>query len=58
MIDMSSIAPLASREISEALKAKGIDMLDAPVSGGEPKAIDGNAVSDGGRRQGYFRQIL
>ncbi|MCP6134383.1 NAD(P)-binding domain-containing protein, partial [Klebsiella pneumoniae] len=31
----------ASREISEALKAKGIDMLDAPVSGGEPKAIDG-----------------
>ncbi|MCF2052585.1 NAD(P)-binding domain-containing protein, partial [Escherichia coli] len=39
LIDMSSIAPLASREISEALKAKGIDMLDAPVSGGEPKAI-------------------
>ncbi len=29
LIDMSSIAPLASREISEALKAKGIDMLDA-----------------------------
>ncbi len=41
LIHMSSIAPLASREISEALKAKGIDMLDAPVSGGEPKAIDG-----------------
>ncbi len=41
LIDMSSIAPLASREISEGLKAKGIEMLDAPVSGGEPKAIDG-----------------
>ena len=41
LIDMSSIAPLASREISEALKAKGVEMLDAPVSGGEPKAIDG-----------------
>ncbi|MFD3248104.1 2-hydroxy-3-oxopropionate reductase [Rahnella aquatilis] len=40
-IDMSSIAPLASREISEALAAKHIAMLDAPVSGGEPKAIDG-----------------
>ncbi len=40
-IDMSSIAPLASREISEALAAKQIKMLDAPVSGGEPKAIDG-----------------
>lgn len=41
LIDMSSIAPLASREISDALKAKGVEMLDAPVSGGEPKAIDG-----------------
>lgn len=41
VIDMSSIAPLASREIAEELKLKGIDMLDAPVSGGEPKAIDG-----------------
>ncbi|MFU2315904.1 2-hydroxy-3-oxopropionate reductase [Rahnella sp. PCH160] len=40
-IDMSSIAPLASREISQALAAKQIAMLDAPVSGGEPKAIDG-----------------
>jgi len=40
-IDMSSIAPLVSREVSEALTAKGIPMLDAPVSGGEPKAIDG-----------------
>lgn len=41
LIDMSSIAPLASREISTALAAKGMNMLDAPVSGGEPKAIDG-----------------
>lgn len=41
VIDMSSIAPLASREISEALAAKKVSMLDAPVSGGEPKAIEG-----------------
>ncbi|MBK4715171.1 2-hydroxy-3-oxopropionate reductase [Enterobacteriaceae bacterium YMB-R22] len=41
LIDMSSIAPLASREICTALQAKGMNMLDAPVSGGEPKAIDG-----------------
>ncbi|CNH37098.1 putative 2-hydroxy-3-oxopropionate reductase [Yersinia massiliensis] len=41
VIDMSSIAPLVSREISEALALKQVDMLDAPVSGGEPKAIDG-----------------
>jgi 2-hydroxy-3-oxopropionate reductase len=41
LIDMSSIAPLVSREISEALALKQVAMLDAPISGGEPKAIDG-----------------
>ena len=41
VIDMSSIAPLASREIAVELAKKGIAMLDAPVSGGEPKAIEG-----------------
>ena len=40
-VDMSSINPIASREIAAALAEKGIEMLDAPVSGGEPKAIDG-----------------
>ena len=41
LIDMSSIAPLASQEIAEACAAKGVKMIDAPVSGGEPKAVDG-----------------
>lgn len=41
VIDMSSIAPLASREIHAELAKKNISLLDAPVSGGEPKAIDG-----------------
>ncbi|THD41379.1 2-hydroxy-3-oxopropionate reductase [Pantoea sp. R102] len=41
VIDMSSIAPLASREVHDVLAEKGIRMLDAPVSGGEPKAIEG-----------------
>lgn len=41
VIDMSSIAPLASQEIGRELAKKGIRLLDAPVSGGEPKAIDG-----------------
>ncbi|MDO5640602.1 MAG: 2-hydroxy-3-oxopropionate reductase [Neisseria sp.] len=51
VIDMSSIAPLASREIYEALAAKGVEMLDAPVSGGEPKAIDGTlSVMVGGKK--------
>ncbi len=41
-IDMSSINPVASKEIAAVLEARNIDMLDAPVSGGEPKAIDGS----------------
>lgn len=40
-IDMSSINPVDSVEIAEELAERGIEMLDAPVSGGEPKAIDG-----------------
>lgn len=39
--DLSSIAPLVSREVHDALAAHGVRMLDAPVSGGEPKAVDG-----------------
>lgn len=51
VIDMSSIAPLSSREIYAALEAQGIDLLDAPVSGGEPKAVDGTlSVMVGGKR--------
>lgn len=52
VVDMSSIAPLVSREIAERLASKGIEMLDAPVSGGEPKAIDGTlSVMCGGKQQ-------
>ena len=40
-IDMTSLNPIASKEIAAELAARGIQMLDAPVSGGEPKAIDG-----------------
>nr|WP_122012473.1 2-hydroxy-3-oxopropionate reductase [Maliibacterium massiliense] len=41
VIDMSSIAPLVSKEVGAALAQKGVVFFDAPVSGGEPKAIDG-----------------
>ncbi|PKH19993.1 2-hydroxy-3-oxopropionate reductase [Enterobacterales bacterium CwR94] len=51
VIDMSSIAPLASREIHDELAKKGIALLDAPVSGGEPKAIEGTlSVMVGGEK--------
>jgi 2-hydroxy-3-oxopropionate reductase len=49
LIDMSSIAPLASKEIAAKAQDKGVIMLDAPVSGGEPKAIEGKlAIMVGG----------
>jgi 2-hydroxy-3-oxopropionate reductase len=52
VIDMSSIDPLKSRELSEALAVKGIELLDAPVSGGQPKAIDGTmSVMVGGKKE-------
>ncbi|HHY70738.1 MAG TPA: 2-hydroxy-3-oxopropionate reductase [Thermoanaerobacterales bacterium] len=54
LIDMSSIAPKASQDIYAACVAKGIDMLDAPVSGGEPKAIDGTmSIMVGGKKAIY-----
>ncbi|WP_024287241.1 2-hydroxy-3-oxopropionate reductase [Cellulomonas sp. KRMCY2] len=53
-IDMSSIDPLVSREVSAALAAKGIGMLDAPVSGGEPKAVDGTLSIMVGGPAGIF----
>ncbi|ONI39970.1 2-hydroxy-3-oxopropionate reductase [Candidatus Epulonipiscium fishelsonii] len=49
VVDMSSIAPAAAQELAKACAKKGVKMLDAPVSGGEPKAIDGTlAVMVGG----------
>ena len=49
LVDMSSIAPLASQEVCRACAEKGVRMIDAPVSGGEPKAIDGTlAIMVGG----------
>ncbi len=42
IIDMSSISPVVSQEVGGILAAKGVKFLDAPVSGGEPKAIDGS----------------
>ncbi len=61
LIDMSSIAPQASQEIGKALAEKGMEMLDAPVSGGEPKAIDGTiAVMVGGKKEIFekYKEIL
>ncbi len=60
-IDMSSINPVDSKYIGEVLKEKNIYMLDAPVSGGEPKAIDGTvAFMVGGGEQVFdqYKELL
>ncbi len=58
VVDMSSIAPLASQEIAAALAEKGIEMLDAPVSGGQPKAIEGTlSVMVGGKQEVFDRCV-
>lgn len=52
IIDMSSIAPLESKAIAEELLKSDIHMMDAPVSGGEPKAIDGTlSIMCGGPKE-------
>ena len=57
IIDMSSIAPLASQEVEKACAAKGVKMIDAPVSGGEPKAIDGSLSIMVGGDKAVFEQV-
>lgn len=56
VIDMSSIDPVETKAIGKALEEKGIELMDAPVSGGEPKAIDGTlSVMAGGREETFRR---
>jgi len=57
LVDMSSIAPLASREVAAELAKKGVEMLDAPVSGGEPKAIDGTLAIMVGGKEAVFEKM-
>lgn len=61
VLDMSSIAPLASQEIGKGLAESGITLLDCPVSGGEPKAIDGTlSVMVGGDEAAFeqYKELL
>lgn len=56
-VDMSSINPIASKEVAAELAKKGIEMVDAPVSGGEPKAIDGTLSFMCGGKQEVFDKV-
>ena len=57
LVDMSSIAPLVSKEVAEALLKAGVKMLDAPVSGGEPKVIDGTLAFMVGGPEDIFNEV-
>jgi 2-hydroxy-3-oxopropionate reductase len=58
VIDMSSINPLVSQEIEKELGKKGVEMLDAPVSGGETGAIQGTlAIMVGGKEKVFNESV-
>lgn len=57
VIDMSSISPIVAAKVSEAAAAKGVEMIDAPVSGGEPKAKDGTLSIMAGGKEEIFDSV-
>ncbi len=57
IVDMSSISPNVSQKVATACALKGVDFLDAPVSGGEPKAIDGTLSIMVGGEPSVFERV-
>ena len=54
VVDMSSISPIVAQKVGAACEAKGVSFVDAPVSGGEPKAIDATlAIMVGGKPEAF-----
>ena len=58
VVDMSTISPVATREIAEALAARSVEMLDAPVSGGEKGAVDAALSIMVGGKPEVFERVL
>ncbi len=57
-IDMSTIAPAVARKVAEAAAARGVPMLDAPVSGGSQGAVAGALSIMAGGDKKVFDQVL
>lgn len=55
--DMSSVMPSESRRYAAELEKYGVSFVDAPVSGGEPKAIDGTLAFMAGGRATDFQRL-
>ena len=58
IVDMSSISPLVAQKVGKACAGKNVEFLDAPVSGGEPKAVDGTLAIMAGGNRGAFDRVL
>ncbi len=56
IVDMSSVSPVDSKQMATHAAEKGVHFLDAPVSGGEPKAIDGTLAIMVGGEESVFAQ--
>jgi len=57
IVDMSSISPIVSQKVGAACAKAGVGFVDAPVSGGEPKAVDGALAIMVGGDPGTFERI-
>ena len=57
IVDMSSVSPVDSKEMAILAETKGVHFLDAPVSGGEPKAIDGTLAIMVGGPEAQFEEV-
>ena len=56
VVVMSTVSPEATRSLAEKLMSHGVEMLDAPVSGGEPEAADGTlTIMAGGKPEAFAR---
>jgi 2-hydroxy-3-oxopropionate reductase len=58
VVDMSSISPMVSQKVAAACAEKQVEFLDAPVSGGEPKAVDGTLAIMAGGKAEVFEKVL
>ena len=58
VVDMSTVSPVATREIAQALSERGVEMLDAPVSGGQKGAIEATlSIMVGGTSEVFERAL-
>ena len=56
-VDMSTIAPTAARSLGDRLSGRGVEFLDAPVTGSRPKAEDATLTIMAGGEEAAFQRV-